>query len=293
MKILVIGGSGTIGSKIVRKFVENKNDVTYTYYENRLNVGIGHRLDIRKKDETIDLISKVKADVVIHTAALTNVDLCETDKKLADSINVTGTENVITGCQKINSKIVYISTSFVFNGEKNEYFEADEPSPVTYYGMTKLKGEELVKNSKLPFLILRTDQPYDWKEKWQHMNSVIRVLDNLLSDRIHKEVVDWYNTPTYIPDFVQATWKLLQNYEVGIYHLTGPEFISRYDWSLSIADVFGLNKDLIKPITSDSLNLPVKRVNINMNNNKIIKKTGIQMNSIKDGLLEMYKNKDS
>lgn len=293
MKILVIGGSGTIGSKIVRKFAENNNDVIYTYYENKLNVGIGHRLDIRKKDETIDLISKINPDVVIHTAALTNVDLCETDKKLADSINVEGTENVITGCQKTSSKIVYISTSFVFNGEKNRYCEEDEPSPATYYGLTKLKGEEIVKNSKSPFLILRTDQPYDWKEKWQHMNSVIRVLDNLRSDRIHKEVMDWYNTPTYIPDFVQATWKLLQNDEVGIYHLTGPEFISRYDWSLSIADVFRLNKNLIKPITSDSLNLPAKRVNVNMNNNKIIKKTGMQMNGIKDGLLEMYKNKDS
>jgi dTDP-4-dehydrorhamnose reductase len=292
MKILVIGGSGTIGSKIVRKFAENKNDVIYTYYENKLNVGIGHRLDIRKKDETIDLISKVNADVVIHTAALTNVDLCETDKKLADSINVTGTENVITGCQKTNSKIVYISTSFVFNGEKNEYFEEDEPSPATYYGLTKLKGEELVKNSKLPFLILRTDQPYDWKEKWQHTNSVIRALDNLLSGRIHKEVVDWYNTPTYIPDFVQATWKLLQDDEMGIYHLTGPEFINRYDWSLNIADIFGLNKNLIKPITSDSLNLPVKRVNVNLNNKKIIGSTRIQMSGIKDGLLEMYKNKD-
>ncbi len=292
MKILVIGGSGTIGSKIVRKFIENKNDVVYTYYENKLNVGIGYRLDIRKKDETIDLISKIKADLVIHTAALTNVDLCETDKKLADSINVTGTENVITGCQKTNSKIVYISTSFIFNGEKNKYFEDDEPSPVTYYGLTKLKGEELVKNSKLSFLILRTDQPYDWKEKWQHMNSVIRVLDNLRFGRIHKEVADWYNTPTYVPDFVRATWKLLQDDEVGIYHLTGSEFINRYDWSLSIADIFGLNRDLIKPITSDSLNLPVKRVNVNLYNNKIIKKTGIQMSGIKDGLLEMYKNKD-
>ena len=292
MKILVIGGSGTIGSKIVRKFIENKNDVIYTYYENKLNVGIGYRLDIRKKDETIDLISKVNADLVIHTAALTNVDLCETDKKLANSINVEGTENVIIGCQKNNSKIVYISTSFVFNGKKNKYFEDDEPSPTTYYGLTKLNGEKLIKNSKLSFLILRTDQPYDWKEKWQHMNSVIRVLDNLRSGRTHKEVVDWYNTPTYIPDFVQATWKLLQDDEVGIYHLTGPEFINRYDWSIRIADIFRLNRDLIKPITADSLNLPVKRVNVNLNNKKIIESTGIQMRGIKDGLLEMYKNKD-
>lgn len=291
MKILVIGGSGIIGSKIVRKFVENKNDVIYTYYENKLNVGIGHRLDIRKKNETIDLISKVNADVVIHTAALTNVDLCETDKKLADSINVTGTENVITGCQKINSKIVYISTSFVFNGEKNEYFEEDEPSPATYYGLTKLKGEELVKNSKLPFLILRTDQPYDWKEKWQRNNSVLRVLQTLQEGKTINEIIDWYNVPTYIPNFVNALENLINFNLLGIYHVCGSDFVNRYEWALVTAKVFGLNENMIKTISSEILNLPAKRVNVKLNNEKLFQKTGIKMIGIEEGLKSMKNSK--
>ena len=284
MKILVIGGSGTIGSKIVRKFAENNNVVIYTYYENKLNVGIGHRLDIRKKDETIDLISKVNADVVIHTAALTNVDLCETDKKLADSINVTGTENVITGCQKINSKIVYISTSFVFNGEKNEYFEEDEPSPATYYGLTKLEGEELVKNSKLPFLILRTDQPYCWKEKWQRDNSVLRVLKTLQEGKTLNEIIDWYNVPTYVPDFVNTLESLIDNNLSGIYHVCGSDFISRYEWAIKTAEIFGLEKKLVNPIYSETLKLSVKRVNVNLSNEKLFQKTGIKMMGIEKGL---------
>ena len=284
MKILVIGGSGTIGSKIVRKFAENNNVVIYTYYENKLNVGIGHRLDIRKKDETTDLISKVNADVVIHTAALTNVDLCETDKKLADSINVTGTENVITGCQKINSKIVYISTSFVFNGEKNEYFEEDEPSPATYYGLTKLEGEELVKNSKLPFLILRTDQPYCWKEKWQRDNSVLRVLKTLQEGKTLNEIIDWYNVPTYVPDFVNTLESLIDNNLSGIYHVCGSDFISRYEWAIKTAEIFGLEKKLVNPIYSETLKLSVKRVNVNLSNEKLFQKTGIKMMGIEKGL---------
>lgn len=290
MKILVIGGSGIIGSKIVRRFIESKNDIIYTYYENKINVGIGHKLDIRKKDETIDIISKVNADLVIHTAALTNVDLCEIDKKLADSINVEGTKNVVTGCQKTNSKLVYISTSFVFNGEKNKYFEEDEPSPVTYYGLTKLKGEEIIKKSKLSFLILRTDQPYDWKEKWQRDNSVLRVLQTLQDKKILNEIVDWYNVPTYIPDFVNALENLINRNLSGIYHVCGSDFVNRYEWSLSTAEIFGLDKERIKPISSKSLNLPVKRVNVNLSNEKLFQKTGIKMMGIKEGLRSMKNN---
>ena len=291
MKILVIGGSGIIGSKIVRKFVERKNDVIYTYYQNNLNVGIGQRLDIRKKDETIDLISKVNADLVIHTAALTNVDLCETDKKLADSINVKGTENVITGCQKTNSKIVYISTSFVFNGEKNKYFEEDEPSPVTYYGLTKLKGEEIVKSSKLSFLILRTDQPYDWKEKWQRNNSVLRVLQTLQEGKTLNEIIDWYNVPTYIPNFVNALENLINFNLLGIYHVCGSNFVNRYEWALVTAKVFGLNENMIKSISSETLNLPAKRVNVNLSNEKLFQKTKIKMMGIEEGLKSMKNSK--
>lgn len=292
MKILVIGGSGTIGSKIVRKFAENNNDVIYTYYENKLNVGIEHRLDIRKKDETIDLISKINADVVIHTAALTNVDLCETDKKLADSINVTGTENVIIGCQKINSKIVYISTSFVFDGEK-KYSENDNTSPSTFYGLTKFKGEEIIKDSNLPFLILRTDQPYSWIEQWQHTNSVIRVIDSLKIKKIFYEVKDWYNVPTYIPDFVNATMKLIELKKEGIFHLSGSDFLSRYDWARITAQIFQLDPNLIKPINSSSLNLSAKRVNGNLSNEKLFHETGIKMMGVKEGLIEMFKIRNS
>lgn len=291
MKILVIGGSGIIGSKIIRKFVESKNDVIYTYYENKLNVGIGHRLDIRKKDETIDFISKVNADLVIHTAALTNVDLCETDKKLADSINVKGTENVITGCQKTNSKIVYISTSFVFNGEKNKYFEEDEPSSTTYYGLTKLKGEEIVKSSKLSFLILRTDQPYDWKEKWQRNNSVLRVLQTLQEGKTLNEIIDWYNVPTYIPNFVNALENLINFNLLGIYHVCGSNFVNRYEWALVTAKVFGLNENMIKSISSETLNFPAKRVNVNLSNEKLFQKTKIKMMGIEEGLKSMKNSK--
>jgi len=291
MKILIIGGSGVIGTKLLQYFRKKKNDgVEFTYLKNKIPFPNGHQIDITENEKTSLLISKLNPDVVIQTVALTNVDLCETDKVLADSINVKGTQNVVEGCKNTKSKLIYISTSFVFDGKKQTFFENDQTAPTTYYGITKFKAEELVKNSNLKYLILRTDQPYCWTEPWHHTNLVLRVIDNLRSGKKHNEIMDWKNTPTYVPDFVIATDKLMNCDATGIYHVVGPDFINRYDGSLLTAEVFGLDKNLINPITSETLNLPAKRVNVYLNNQKLHKKTGIVMMGVKEGLLHMKNN---
>ena len=95
MKILIVGGSGVIGFKLVEFFNKNQKNVEYTYYKNKLNFSNGHYLDITDKKSTIELFTKINPDIVIHTVALTNVDLCETDNDLADLINVEGTKNIL------------------------------------------------------------------------------------------------------------------------------------------------------------------------------------------------------
>lgn len=220
------------------------------------------------------------------------MDQSETDRELADKITVGGMKNVVNGCKITKSKVVYVSTSFVFDGKKKEYFEDDTPSPSTYYGSTKFRAEELVTKSGLSHLVLRTDALYCWIEEWQRekrTNSVLRTIQTLQSGKILREVTDWYNTPTYVPDFVYATGKLIENGETGIFHLSGPDFINRYDWSLKVAEIFGFDKNLIEPIISDTLNLPAKRVNINLNNQKLFRKTGIRMNDTEEGLRKMLK----
>lgn len=293
MKILVLGGSGVIGYKIIKHLIENKNDVEYTYFQNRITLHKRHYLDITKKEKTVELIQKVNPDVVIHTIAVTNVDLCEVNTSFADSININGTNHVIEGCKITNSKLVYVSTPFVFDGKRKQYSENDPTSPSTYYGVTKNEGEKIVKSSGLKYLILRTDQPYCWIEAWQHTNSVIRVLQTLRSGNILKEITDWYNRPTYVPNFVTATNELLKMKESGIFHVVGSDFINRYECSKKTAGIFGLDKNLIKPSTSDTLNLPAKRVNVNLNNEKLFEKTGIKMLGIEKGLTAMLKTKNS
>jgi dTDP-4-dehydrorhamnose reductase len=292
MKILIIGGSGMIGSKMIH-FFKKFHSVSYTFFKHPIPYSDGYFLEISKKQKTIELISKLNPDLVVHTAALTNVDLCQTNQELANKINVEGTQNIVDACKNTKSKLVYISTSFVFDGTQKEYYENDITSPLNYYGITKEKAEKLILNSGLDYLILRTDQPYCWIEPWQKDNSVVRVLRNLKLRNQHNEMSDWFNNPTYVPDLIYATKILFESEKNGIYHLTGSDFIDRYSWSLYTAKIFGFEKNLIKSIKSNNLNLPAKRPNANLSNKKLFDETNFKMKDVEEGLSEMYEEKSS
>ena len=287
MKILVIGGSGVIGSYFVKTLLKENYDLVYTYYKNKISSTNAVYLDVQDRSSTIEIIKKTNPQLVIICNALTGVDLCEENPSLADSINVKGTQNIVDSCKLINCKIVFISTSAVFDGSKNEYFENDQPNPIGVYGTSKLQGELIIKNSNLPYLILRTDQPYSWNEKWHHTNSVIRVIENLEKNQTFNEITDWYNTPTYVPDFINAAMKLIQNNHQGIFHLVGSDFINRFNWAEKTAEIFNLKKELINPINSSELKLSVERKNIHLNNDKLFQKIQHKMIGIDEGLQEM------
>ena len=148
MKICIIGGSGMIGSKMFQFFSKIGHEVIVTYNKHKvLNFAESYQLDITNFDETTNFLKKNNPEIIIHSSAITNIDLCETNKELAYLVNVKGTENIIEGCKKVKGKLVFLSTSYVFDGKKDQYFEDDKPTSSTYYGFTKLKGENLVTNS--------------------------------------------------------------------------------------------------------------------------------------------------
>jgi len=284
MKITIIGGSSFIGSNFVKLFSKKNYEIKYSYFKNTPLFKNGFQLDITNKETTKEFFKNNKSDIVIISTALTNVDLCETNPNLAEAINVKGTQNIIDACKNSNIKIIYISTSAVFDGKKSEYNEKDKPNPTSVYGATKLKGEKIVIQSNNPYLILRTDQPYGWKESWQHTNSVIRVIENLKINKSFNEISNWHNSPTFVPDFVDSTELLIKNKLEGIFHLVGSDFVSRYEWSQKVAEIFNLNKKLIKKIDSNDLKLPVKRVNIHLNNKKLDDVINHRMIGIREGL---------
>ena len=290
MKIIIIGGTGVIGYKILKIFEDR--DMKFTYFNNSSSVHNGKFLDITNQDLTISFIKEQSPEVIVNASSYTNMDLCESNKKTAYKTNVTGLENIISGAKITHSKVIQISTSAVFNGEKPIYFEDDETCPISYYGLTKSIAEKSLQESDLSYLILRTDQPYCWNEKWQHTNSVIRAIETLKNGKQLNEIIDWYNSPTYVPDFVNATMRLIELKKEGIFHVSGSDFLNRYDWALLTAQIFQLDPNLIKPINSSSLNLSAKRVNGNLNNKKLFRETGIRMMGVKEGLSEMFKAKN-
>ena len=291
MKSLIIGGSGMIGSHLTNACKSQGYETISTFFEKIPSSEHQFFLDITDREKTIQLISNQNPDIVFLASALTNVDLCEKNFEIAKSTNVTGTQNVIDGCKKISSKLVYFSTSAVFDGKKIKYSESDETCPVNNYGITKALSEQLIKNSKLPFLIIRTDQPYGWTEKWQRTNSVLRIIDNLKNNNVFNEITDWYNNPTYIPDMIISIMELIKQNSSGIYHIAGSDFLSRYDCAILVAEVFNLDKNLLKKINSSELNLPAKRANVNLDTEKLFNKIGMRIPSFKQGLSKMYDEK--
>ena len=147
MKIVIIGGSGTIGSYLIKSCKNEGYDTEFTFYKNKPQNEQGHFLDITKRKDTIELIKKINPQIVFLTSAITNMDLWERNLNLAKTTNVIGTQNVVDGCKTVNSKLIYLSTSAVFDGAKSEYSEVDIPSPSNTYGLTKLEGEKIVQKS--------------------------------------------------------------------------------------------------------------------------------------------------
>jgi len=294
MKVLVTGGSGVIGSKLVSNFVADRNDVLYTYLSRNIPVEGAQpvELDITNRKNTTDLIADFNPDLVFHCSALTKVDLCETNPEIAEKINVQGTKNVVDAAKKAGSKIAYISTSFVFDGKKKTFDENDKTHPVDQYGLTKLKGEEITRKSGQPFLILRTDHPYRWSPLHLEKNNVMRLIGLFERGEKINDATDWYNTPTLVDNFSEASASMIKKWEDGIYHVVGSDFVNRYDFACKVADLMGEDKKLINKIKATDLKLPARRPNVHMNNEKIQEKTGVKMLGIEDGIKIVLKQRE-
>lgn len=286
MRVFVTGGSGLIGSKFVREFFNLGASTYYTYLSRESNVdkGSGMRLDVGDRESTLHCIKGARPDVVVHCSSITNVDMCETDPKMAHAVNVQGTQNVIDACRATKSKLIFISSSFVFSGKKDVYTEDDRPDAVNVYGQNKADGERLVRESGVPWMILRTDQPYRWSPKHVQKNNVMRLIGLFERGEPFKEVVDWYNNPTLVDNLVDAAKRLMIDWEDGIYHTTGSDFVNRYEVATTVADAMGANKEIIIKMSSNDLMLPAKRPNVRMSSEKVQRRTGMRMLGIKEGV---------
>lgn len=255
MKVLVIGGGGMFGQQLVYLLKQHDFDVYATYYSKPINEDGFFPLDITNANDTSAVIEENKPDAVVSTAAFTNVDDCEKFKDTAFEVNVTGTKNIALAAEKVNAKLVYISTDYVFNGEIGPYNETDRTDPIDYYGFTKLKGEEQIQNICSDYIIARTSVLYGIHKP----NFVTWMISELEKNKAISIVKDQIISPTHTLDLSEQIFVLLEEDAHGIFHTAGGEIVSRFDFAVQTANLFGFNAALVHPALMEDMTWIAKR----------------------------------
>lgn len=216
-------------------------------------------MDITDRNLTISKIRNVRPEVIIHSAALTDVDLCERQKSLAERVNVEGTINIVQAAKMVNAYLVYISTDYVFDGSKGMYIESDEPNPINIYGYTKLDGEKKITASELEFLIARASAICGSKPARGKVNFSLWMLEKLKKNEQVAALVDQYVSPTLNTNLAQMLLEACERRLKELLHTSGGTRISRYDFAIKLAETFDLNSDLIKPAYMSQMSWLAKR----------------------------------
>lgn len=248
-RVLVTGASGLLCSKLTLLLAEKGYEVVAVYREHKPpGVESSTRnikavpLDLTDWIHLEDLILKVKPEVIVHAAAYTDVDGCERDKIQAWRINVEATRSIVRTARVVNSHVVYISTDYVFDGEKGLYSEHDTPNPVNYYGLTKLIGEEIVKSSDLLYTIIRSSAVYGVGGSKKSFAEYI--VEKLSRGEEVKDLVDQYVSPTYNKLLAEAVAEVVEVKPLGVLHVAGPR-LSRYEFARITAEALSLPSSLV------------------------------------------------
>ena len=210
------------------------------------------KMDITHREEVKDLVYDFYPDIIINAAGYTNVDMSETEREQAWKTNVKGVEYIAEVSRVIDSHIIHISTDYIFDGKKGPYSEKDKPGPLGYYARTKLASENVLRLSGTYYTILRTNVLYGIAHN-SRPDFVRWVVNSVRSGKKIRIVTDQINNPTFIDDLIQAISKVIEYKKYGVYNIGGKEFLSRYDFTMKIADFFRLDKSLITPVKTEEL----------------------------------------
>lgn len=259
MNILIIGANGFTGRRILNDLVDsNKYNITASSLRDDILAGEGYRFirtDIRNASEVQALFKEVYPDVVINTSALSVPGFCETHHLEARATNVTAVEHLAHACEQYGSRFIHLSTDFVFDGRSERlYTEEDEPNPVNYYGITKLEGEQRVMEFCSNYAIVRVVVVYGKALPGQHGNIVQLVANKLRTGETIRVVSDQWRTPTFVGDISEGVKRLISYPKNGIYHLCGSDCVSIAEIAYRVADLLGLDRSLILPVTTEEMN---------------------------------------
>lgn len=245
-RILITGASGLLGATLALA-LRGDHNVYAMSFSHDVPVGGVHPVlcDLRDPGSVNALLTRVRPDAVIHAAALTDVELCESEPATAWAINVGGTESLLQACHALDGLFCYISTDYVFDGTKGGYAEKDEPGPVNVYGRTKLAAEKLVSQARFPWVIVRTSF-FGWnpgsrkgflEKAWQALQR-------------GNSVTAWSNrfsTPLLVNGLAAMLVRVVSEGLTGIWHAASDKRVSNWELATELAEAFGFDSGLVKP----------------------------------------------
>jgi dTDP-4-dehydrorhamnose reductase len=294
-KILVTGSNGLLGQKLTDQILQDPEIklIATSVGVNRHPVKDGYsyeEFDIRDAVRLEELIVKYRPDAIINTAAMTNVDTCEVQKDLCKALNVDAVGILVTACEKYDVQLIHLSTDFIFDGENGPYTEDAEPNPLSYYGLSKLQAEELIRASSCRYAILRTIIVYGIVSDMSRSNIVLWAKGALEKGDPINVVYDQWRMPTLAEDLAICCILAVKKNAQGVYNASGKDLMSIIELVQRVADFYGLDKSLIKPISSDSLNQTAKRPKkTGFILDKTIHDLGYQPRSFEEGMVILEK----
>jgi len=282
-RILIVGASGLLGTKLY-SIAMKKYEVFGTYYSHQLKGENFYKLDARNRKEVFSLFEKIRPNVVFDFHSITDVDYCELYPEEAWQVNVDGTKNIAEACKTFGAKMVFISSDYVFDGKKNNYSEKDKPNPLNFYGKTKAIAEKVIEFLLSDFITIRTAVLYG-VGGFGKKPFPLWVLENLKDGKEVKVVIDQFNNPTFADNLAEILLKLYEKDASGLFHVVGKDNVSRYEFALKVAEIFELDKNLIKPITSPELRQAALRPRkLELSTKKLERVLGVVPIGIEEGL---------
>jgi len=263
LRILVTGATGMLGCDICGELSKEheiiglaKGEYTLTTHDSRLTTFL--RVDITDKSAIGDALANAKPDMVIHAAAYTDVDGCELNPDIAYQVNALGTRNVANSCRDTNALLLYISTDYVFDGEKGSpYDEEDGPNPISVYGSSKLQGEQEVKAALKAYMIVRTS----WLYGRNGRNFIDGVIERARRGEELRVVDDQFGSPTQTVDLAMAIRRMVERARdlSGTYHITNSGSCSRLDEARKALEYSKCENARVIPISSSESVRPARR----------------------------------
>ena len=294
-KILITGSNGLLGQKLVNLCSKlnhfevhaisrggNRNETSKNFSYNNI--------DLTNSVKVTELINDIKPHFIVNCAAMTNVDLCQNENEKCHQINVEAVHTLVNCAKKNNIHLIHISTDFIFDGKNGPYKEYDKPNPLNYYGLSKLKSEEIIISTDIKHTILRTILVFG-KVDNMSTNNIVLFVKNALENRQEVTMVDdQYRMPTFADDLAQACLSAIERSAYGVFHISSNELLSIYEMAVQIADVFDLDKALIKKISTGELKQTAKRpAKTGFNLEKSQKILNFPLHSFKNRL-QVFKN---